>query len=558
MKPSSITAPLATSLIAGVAKAATNASAIATLKSGVVLGTQKTFPGTETAVNEFLGIPYAAPPLGAQRFALPAPPVPWPTPLNATAWPNACIQQGNTDVLLAPESEDCLYVNVFAPASPPVPDAEGNGGRAVMVWIHGGGFKSGSASMARHDGTSFAARQDVVVVTLNYRLGPFGFPISPAVPKSEQNVGLYDQRFALQWVQENIAHFGGDPSKVTIFGESSGATSVSRLVGTMNETSSRPFRAAIQQSGVYESAWVMDPPGDVIGPAAWPLLVKSLNCTSSKSNSNSTLGSAEAAADLACVRAAPACSIRALINDPSASWSFYPVDDDITQLSNPDRARAEGHIAKVPLLIGTNANEGTMWTGSWTDLESYTAAFPMLAPYTEALNTTYPLGGRGPNGELLADGWHLNAAIDTDMEYTCPASRVAQDAAFHLGLPVWRYWFNATFPNTVLREGLGVYHSSEIPIVFGSYPQVNATAEEASLSAAMQTAWANFAKDPYGGGPGWETVGSGEAGGYPVAAFDVGTDPNARGWSFLDNRTLDSACGIYEPIYRQRVGSPWW
>lgn len=214
--------------------AATNAPATATLKSGVVVGTQKTSPGVETAVNEFLGIPYAAPPLDVLRFALPSPPAPWLTPRNVTTWPQACIQQGNTDVLLASESEDCLYVNVFAPASP-VPE----NGRTVMAWIHGGGFKSGSASMTHHDGTRFAAHQDIVVVTLNYRLGPFGFPVSSAVPAKEQNVRLYDQRFALQWVQENIASFGGDPSRVTIFGESSGATSVSRLVGTMNNTSTR-------------------------------------------------------------------------------------------------------------------------------------------------------------------------------------------------------------------------------------------------------------------------------------------------------------------------------
>ncbi|KAK8127968.1 Carboxylesterase [Apiospora sp. TS-2023a] len=500
-------AAFAASAGANLVDAATDAPATMTLKSGVVIGTQKTFPGTETAVNEFLGIPYAAPPLGALRFALPSPPAPWSTPRNVTAWPNACIQQGNTDVLLAPEIEDCLYVNVFAPASP-APQT----GRAVMVWIHGGGFKSGSASMARHNGTSFAAHQDVVVVTLNYRLGPFGFPISPAVPTKEQNVGLYDQRFALQWVQDNIASFGGDPARVTIFGESSGATSVSRLVGTMNDTSTRPFRAAIQQSGVYETAWTMDPPGDVIGPAAWPLLVNGLNCTSPTSNSSASISAEAAATELACVRDAPASSIRALINDPSASLSFYPVDDDITQLADPDRARAEGQIAKVPLLIGTNANEGTMWTGSWTDLDSYVAAFPMLSPHAAALKTTYPLGGQGPNGEILADGWHVNAAIDTDMEYTCPASRVAQDAAFHLGLPVWRYFFNATFPNTALREGLGVYHSSEIPIVFGSYSAVNATAEESRLSGVMQTAWADFAKDPYGAGPGWEAVGAGGGG----------------------------------------------
>ncbi|KAK8028501.1 hypothetical protein PG991_005557 [Apiospora marii] len=524
MKVFSVTAAVFGAFGAGtLANAAANAPATATLKAGVVIGSQKTFPGAETAVNEFLGIPYAAPPLGALRFALPSPPAPWSTPRNVTAWPNACIQQGNTDVLLAPEREDCLYVNVFAPASP----APQSAGRAVMVWIHGGGLKSGSASMTRHDGTSFAAHQDVVVLSLNYRLGPFGFPISPAVPTKEQNVGLYDQRFALRWVQENIASFGGDPSRVTIFGESSGATSVSRLVGTMNDTSTRPFRAAIQQSGVHETAWVMDPPGDVIGPAAWPLLVKGLNCTSSAANSSTSVSPEAATAEFAC-------------------------------LADPDRARAEGHIAQVPLLIGTNANEGTMWTGSWTDLDSYVTAFPMLPPYAAALKTTYPLGGQGPNGELLADGWHVNAAIDTDMEYTCPASRVAQDAAFHLGLPVWRYFFNATFPNTALREGLGAYHSSEILIVFGSYPPANATAEEARLSAAMQTAWADFAKDPYGAGPGWEPVGAGEAGQYPVAVLDVETDPKAKGWATVGNGTVDGACGVFEPIYGQRKGSPWW
>ncbi|KAK8059959.1 alpha/beta-hydrolase [Apiospora saccharicola] len=182
----------------------------------------------------------------------------------------------------------------------------------------------------------------------------------------------------------------------------------------------------------------------------------------------------------------------------------------------------------------------------------------MLSPHAAALKTTYPLGGQGPNGELLADGWHVNAAIDTDMEYTCPASRVAQDAAFRLELPVWRYFFNATFPNTALREGLGVYHSSEIPIVFGSYFAVNATAEEARLSGVMQTAWAEFAKDPYGAGPGWEAVGAGEAGQYPVVVFNVGTDPKGKGWVVVENGTLDGACGVFEPIYGRRKGSPWW
>ncbi|KAK6828386.1 hypothetical protein PG987_011727 [Apiospora arundinis] len=507
MKLSSATAACA------LASATVDASAIATLKSGVVVGAQKTLPGADTVVNQFLGIPYATPPLGAQRFALASPPTPWSTPRNATAWPNACIQQSNTDVLLAPESEDCLYVNVFAPVALATNSSGVDGGRTVMVWIHGGGLKSGSASMTRHDGTSFAAHQDVVVVTMNYRLGPFGFPISPAIPTREQNLGLHDQRMALQWVQENIVHFGGDPAKVTIFGESSGSTSVSRLVGTMNDTASRPFRAAIQQSGVYETAWAMDPPGRCPRPGGMAFVSQKPE-----------------------LYIFSRFSIRALVNDPSVSWTFVPVNDEITQLADPDRARAEGQIAKVPLLIGTNANEGTMSTGAWTSVEAYTAAFPLLAPYAETLKTTYPLGGLGPNGEVLADG-----------------------AAFGLGLPVWRYFFNATFANTALGDGFGAYHSSEIPIVFGTYPAANATAEQARLSRVMQTAWADFAKDPYGAGPGWAAVGSGEAGGgYPVVALDVETDPSVKGWRMMDNGTLDSACGMFESLYRNRVGSPWW
>ncbi|KAK8119225.1 para-nitrobenzyl esterase [Apiospora kogelbergensis] len=503
--------------------------AIATLKSGEIVGAQKILPGLDTAVNQFLGVPYAAPPLGALRFALPSPPTPWLTPRNVTAWPNACTQQGNTDVLLAPESEDCLYVNVFAPASP-APASNGKGGRAVMVWIHGGGFKSGSASMTRHDGTSFAAHQDVVVVSMNYRLGAFGFPASPAIPTRKRNLGLYDQRLALQWVQGEYRPFWGRPGQ-----------------GHHLRREQRchvRLAAAIQQSGTYESAWVMDPPGDVLGPAAWPLLAKSLNCSSSAAlgNVGVSMAADQAAAELECVRAAPASSIRAFVNDPSVSWTFAPVNDGITQLADPDLARAEGHVAKIPLLIGTNANEGTMWTGSWTNLEDYDIS----------------ARGLGPNGEIIADGWHVNAAIDTDVEYTCPTSRVAQNAAFSLGLPVWRYFFNATFPNTAIREGLGAYHSSEIPIVFGAYPEANATADQARLSKAMQTAWANFAKDPYGAGPGWAAVGSGNADQYPVVALNVDTDPTVKGWALIDSGAVDGACRLFELTYKYRRGSPWW
>jgi hypothetical protein len=241
-----------------------------------------------------------------------------------------------------------------------------------MFYIHGGDLTSGTSSA--FDGSSIAANHDVVVVIINYRLNgitcpipppiyllggrqaarlttcfaAFGFSNAPSLPLESRNVGFWDQRMALTWVQENIAAFGGDPRKVTIFGESSGASSVDRLLTAVPEGDPPPFRAAILQSG---QATVSAFPNDG-GPAAWKALVSALSCTSS------TTSSVDAAAaereEFACVQKADALTIRRIVN--SAALDFGPVNDNVTQRATPF-ADAR-HAARVPLLVGSNGQEG--------------------------------------------------------------------------------------------------------------------------------------------------------------------------------------------------------
>ena len=187
---------------------------IVTTQYGKVKGT------TENGVHKWKGIPYAKPPVGQWRFKAPEPPEVWEDVLDATAYGPICPQPSDLLSLsyteLPRQSEDCLYVNVFAPDTP-------SQNLPVMVWIHGGAFYLGAGSEPLYDGSKLAAQGEVIVVTLNYRLGPFGFlHLSSFDEAYSDNLGLLDQAAALKWVRENISAFGGDPDNVTVFGESAG------------------------------------------------------------------------------------------------------------------------------------------------------------------------------------------------------------------------------------------------------------------------------------------------------------------------------------------------
>lgn len=233
------------------------------------------------------------------------------------------------------ESEDCLYLNIYAPSTPAPAD-----GRAVLFWIYGGALQFGNAGQAFYDGSYFAAYEDVIVVTANYRTNVFGFAASPELPASERNLGFLDQRAGLQWVQENIAAFGGSPKKVTVFGESAGAFSIDALLTSYPEGSTPPFRGAILESGQY--SYRASPRTN--SEPKWEQLASLLECPGSYGS------------NLACLKAANASAIKEAIE--VNVLEFNPTPDNVTLVSNPKDRRLSGEIARIPILDGTNAQEG--------------------------------------------------------------------------------------------------------------------------------------------------------------------------------------------------------
>ncbi|KAF1811630.1 Carboxylesterase [Eremomyces bilateralis CBS 781.70] len=484
-----------------------------TISSGPVIGTQTSVPNFAGTVNKFLGIPFAAPP---QRFSPPQNPASWTSPLSATALKPACIQQFNypedtrnftIKVFSTPmpeESEDCLYVNVYAPST-----AAPRGGRPVMFWIYGGNLQFGTGSLPIYDGSNLAAVQDVIVVTHNYRTNVFGFPNAPGIPPTEQNLAFLDQRKALDWTYKNIAKFGGDPTKITIFGESAGGYSVKQLY--VNPPNPLPFRAAIMQSQAASFA---------AGSSGWDGLASALNCTGT--------------AALECVRAAPASKVKDIVE--RQALSFGPVVDNVTASNTVAAELKAGDTAKVPILIGTNAQEGSAFAISLGlnfpgAFEAFLTTIP-IPEIQEALRTFY--------APLDTDILKVGQAI-TDLTFHCPASQVASIPA-SINTPVWRYFFNSTFANDTPFEGSGAYHSSEIPYIFGTYKRDGSVPQQELLSLLMQTSWASFAKNPtLGPGSGWPKL-TPSGNGTQVWHF------GSREPAYIPASTLDAVCPILAPI----------
>ncbi|KAF2759424.1 cholinesterase [Pseudovirgaria hyperparasitica] len=495
----------------------------ATLDSGPIVGTTTSLPESPITVNQFLGVPFAQPP---QRFERAKKPATWYSPLNATVRKPSCIQQINYPEALyeftktlfnnppPPENEDCLYLNVFAPASPAPP-----GGRAVMFWIYGGNFMFGNAGQYYYDGSPFAAYEDVIVITHNYRTNVFGFPSSPEIPLEHRNVGLYDQRLALDWVQRNIHAFGGDPKKVTIFGESAGGISVDMLVTSLTDGAA-PFRAAIFQSG--QASYQLRPPTNAI--TSWDTLVKNVSCT-------------DALSQLECVRRAPVDKIRDA--EQYNLLEFMPYVDGETQIRFPAAARKARKIANVPILAGSNANDGSTFAHGLSNLTAVLEGyFPGNATLQKEIAALYPLGSNG-----LTSGRDQINQLLTDYGFQCPTRRFIDDSAA-VGIPAWRFYYNASFPNLghTQYEDLGVYHSSEIFSVFSTYPKTNATSEQERLSNIMRSAWARFAKDPTGG-PGWSAVGSNKL---DLQVLGSGHEATV---TTIDSGEVDNRCGTFYAVY---------
>ncbi|KAK4555192.1 hypothetical protein LTR86_007488 [Recurvomyces mirabilis] len=533
----------------------------ATIDAGVVVGTTTSLPAATASINKFLGVPFAKSP--PTRFAPPQSPGTLKSPIKATAWSPACIQQfvyplasqQFTEAVFnnpAPkESEDCLYLNVYAPSTPAPAD-----GRAVMFWIYGGALEFGNAGQPAYDGSWFASYEDVIVVTANYRTNVFGFPSSPELATTGHNLGFLDQRFALDWVQRNIAAFGGSPNKVTIFGESAGAFSIDALLTSYPKSVTPPFRGAILESGQYS---YRSAPFTSSVPA-WDALSAALGCPGKYSS------------NLTCVKAASATDIQTIID--KQSLLFPPSPDNVTLVANPAKQRLSGNIARIPVMGGTNTQEGRAFAVGQTNTTAFLQTLfgpnPALISAVEAI---YPIGSAG-----ISNVYDQTSAIFTDYIFQCPQAKWANDTAA-LGIPTWRYLFNASFANTQAYPGLGVYHSSEIEIVFSTYNTANTTTQEYALSNAMRGAWARFAKNPVGG-PGWNAVGTGAAGqvlsgassavagGVLLGAdgeivngtFDLGLwgnrdDALGAGITVIDQKEVDYRCGVFEAILDAIAGT---
>ncbi|KAJ7476916.1 Alpha/Beta hydrolase protein [Mycena galericulata] len=314
---------------------------------------------TSTNLTTFLGVPYAAAPIGDLRFRAPQPPQNATGVHQATAEPNQCFQAGGgtsatnplhaRDIVVA-TSEDCLFLSVSYPS-----DAAGvpeGGPLPVMVWIHGGGYLSGAASQFRGTDLINQSNRGVVAVTIQYRLGVFGFLPGAEVNKNGAlNAGLLDQDFALRWVNKHISKFGGDPSKVTIWGESAGAGSVlQHLVANNGQTKPQLFRGAITSSTFLPSQYNYN---DRIPELLYSEVVAQTNCSA-------------AADSLACLRAADADALETVnlninVDGFYGTYTFIPVVDGEFITQRPTLSFAEGKVNGAALLSITNAFEGTVF-----------------------------------------------------------------------------------------------------------------------------------------------------------------------------------------------------
>lgn len=433
---------------------------------------------TENNVAVFKGLPYAAPPVGAWRWRAPQPLRVWQGVRKTTTYGKACIQpQGQKAVAgggdPGPQSEDCLYLNLWTPRLEPAAKLP------VMVWIYGGAYNLGSGSLLGYDGTPLAGK-GAVIVNFNYRLGSLGFFVHPALereaPGGPQNFGLLDQIAALNWVQQNIAQFGGDPGNVTIFGQSAGAKSVLALFAS-------PLTRGLFHKGIAQSVYAL--------PDATP--AKALAVGARVATAVGLNGASATAAEL---RALPAEKF-GQIEGPGLSNAPVPISGDPVLPRSIQDTFAAGKQAPLPLIVGNTSDDASVITAFGVDPAQL---IKRLSVAGILVKTLYP---------GVKNNHQLGRLAVRDLLFTMNTRWIADR---HAKLaPTWRYYFDYTAVKQRAQRPDGVPHGSEI-IYFLNTGDINPgskdifTDEDRQFAQRASDYWFEFARTgrpAVNGAPAW-------------------------------------------------------
>lgn len=477
----------------------------------------------------FLGIPFAAPPVGDLRWKAPQPVQPWSGIRDAKAYGNRCPQFATPIGNAAGDNEDCLYLNVFVPerqaGSAPLP---------VMLWLHGGSWMIGSGN--DYPGDVLAAQGNVIVVTTNYRLGPFGYLALRGLADEDSHgstgaYGALDQVAALQWVHDNISGFGGDPGNITLFGESAGGISICQLMAS-------PLAKGLFQKAIIESGPCMTPAVTVAANERYGASFVSrpaLGC-----------GAFDPAEIVACMRGKSADEIlnaETALEQQNIADAFGPAIDGYVLPESPAAAIADGSFARLPIINGSNHDEGKLFVALTYDLaippqaldsDNYAVALDAglldfdssLAPLLGLLNplilAQYPLDQfPTPQGydPFYGAAHEAVSAVFTDAVFGCESDKA--DGLFsRLGAPLYAYEFSdpnppAPYSDPYLPPPMSG-HAAELVYVFqqvlegGAVSPAQLSTNQVQLSTQMQKYWARFAYsgDPNGDGlPPWPAFG---------------------------------------------------
>ncbi|KAH6910326.1 carboxylesterase [Coprinopsis sp. MPI-PUGE-AT-0042] len=463
-------------------------------EQGAVLGT-----ADGPNVRRWLGIPYAV----ANRWEAPQAPPKRPSVLSATKFGDSCYQNlrpstvdflnlvGGAGVNIT-ESENCLSVNVWAPRIGRKQNT------AVLVWIHGGGFNYWTSNIDAFYGTTLVKEHDdITVVSFNYRMSIFSQPSAPQLlaKGGAQNFAFLDMFAAIDWVYANIANFGGDPNRITIFGQSAGGVAVDAY--SFANPDSKKVKGLIEMSGTMSGT-----PGYGFPPApsAWKTVAEAVGC-----------GGEASTQQLDCMKAVPGRKLQDTVITTASSFNI--VIDNVTIHHDIIARAAAGNFLKVPLMIGSTAEEADVYVYP-THLKNY--------------------------GGIVPGIFQMQADATTLLGYTCPAGVAAQHRV-RAGVPTWRYLYQGVFPNISIDQYLRAYHVADIRMVFGTYfnSKIPPTLDQIALSNHMQRAWVDFARNPETGlvSSGWPKYD-----GIGKNLVLLGNRANAGGASFTNGTLVDRPC----------------